>query len=86
MVIGTRKSRTIWMNRGSFSMPSSIVTKTTLSVSGTRGEDRRVGLAERDRLDGRRWWRGRERLQAEIALLYQVRVNGGGRDGRGAAA
>ena len=36
MVIGTWRSRTIWMNLGSFSMPSSIVTKTTLSVSGTR--------------------------------------------------
>ena len=35
MVIGTWKSFTIWMKLGSFSMPSSIVTNTTLSVIGT---------------------------------------------------
>lgn len=32
---GIWKSRTIWMKAGSFSMPSSIVTNTTLSVTGT---------------------------------------------------
>src|ERR1700761_6406312 len=36
MVMGTLKSATIWTNAGSFSMPSSMVTNTTLSVSGTR--------------------------------------------------
>src|ERR1700722_1656465 len=35
MVIGTWKSFTIWMNPGSFSSPSSMVMKTTLSVIGT---------------------------------------------------
>ena len=33
--MGIWKSFTIWMNLGSFSMPSSIVTNTTLSVIGT---------------------------------------------------
>ncbi len=35
-MIGIWKSFTIWMKLGSFSMPSSMVTKTTLSVIGTR--------------------------------------------------
>jgi hypothetical protein len=35
MVMRIWKSLTIWMNLGSFSMPSSIVTNTTLPVIGT---------------------------------------------------
>src|SRR5579862_9465487 len=35
MVSGTWKSLAIWMNAGSFSMPSSMVTNTTLSLIGT---------------------------------------------------
>jgi hypothetical protein len=35
MVMGIWKSLTIWMNLGSFSRPSSIVTNTAWPVSGT---------------------------------------------------